>query len=113
MPAADRRPTTGAGRLPAAGVGWRSPAVEVPPGAVLADEPARLVLAAGLALVPVPGPELDRALAREQPAVAGCQHVEAGPAHGRVELQRRRAGRRVPGGKQVGGVPDGEGAEPR
>ena len=76
-------------------------AVQVEPGAVLADEPADLVQRAGARWCPVVGAELDNAVGVEQPAALGAQHVQPVPAHLGVQVELRGAGAGVPGGAQV------------
>src|SRR5689334_20031948 len=88
-------------------------AVQVAPPAAVPDEAAVLVLGAGPAVPQVGGAELDGAVGRQQGAPDGGEDVEAGPADVLVELQPSRPGARVPGGQQVPGVAEDEGAVAR
>lgn len=70
--------------------------VEVDPAPVVADEAAALGHRAGLAALPVVGPELDGAGGVEQPAGLGADDLQAGPALGRIEAQPGRPGGGMP-----------------
>src|SRR4051794_31537891 len=109
--------TTTPGGGPEPGSSAQRDAVQVAPLAAVPDEAAVLVLGAG---PPVPdagshvrGTELHGALGGEQRAARDGQDVQSRPAHVVVEVEPGRTGRRVPGGEQVAGVAESEGAVPR
>lgn len=65
-----------------------------------------------LAVVPEVGLELNGPFRIQRSAADGRDNVQPAPLHGRIQVEFRRPGIRMPGAEQVGGVLHREGAVP-